>query len=201
MMKKAISTLTFAASLAAGMMVLPIAGDALAKSGVSEDEFGRKIDAEFHVSDHRAWIREARQLLEKNAGKHKENTSGHKEDGPGIQREKEEDKHKHKKKEKKKKDRDKKKDKHKDKKCGGKKKCPTPKPVLEPVLGPVHGAPPKSPGGDTGSKGGNPGGAPILSDPGYGQPPKGGSSGGAGSPGGPARDPVDRGSGTTIKPN
>src|SRR6476646_4886001 len=68
MMKKAISTLTFAASLAAGMMVLPIAGDALAKSGVSEDEFDRKIDAEFHVSDHRAWIREARQLLEKNAG-------------------------------------------------------------------------------------------------------------------------------------
>ena len=97
-MKKAISTLTFAASLAAGMMVLPIAGDALAKSGVSEDEFDRKIDAEFHVSDHRAWIREARQLLEKNAGKHKENTSGHKEDGPGIQREKEEDKHKRRKK-------------------------------------------------------------------------------------------------------
>jgi hypothetical protein len=144
MMKKAISTLTFAASLAAGMMVLPIAGDALAKSGVSEDEFDRKIDAEFHVSDHRAWIREARQLLEKNAGKHKENTSGHKEDGPGIQREKEEDK-------------------HKDKKCGGKKKCPTPKPVLEPVLGPVHGAPPMSPGGDTGSKGGNSGGAPGRS--------------------------------------
>ena len=146
MMKKAISTLTFAASLAAGMMVLPIAGDALAKSGVSEDEFDRKIGAEFHVSNHRAWIREARQLLEKNAGKHKENTSGHKEDGPGIHREKEEDKHKHKKKEKKKKDRDKKKDKHKDKKCGGKKKCPTPKPVLEPVLGPVHGAPPMSSG-------------------------------------------------------
>lgn len=195
MMKKAISTLTFAASLAAGMMVLPIAGDALAKSGVSEDEFDRKIGAEFHVSNHRARIREARQLLEKNADKHKENTSGHKEDGPGIQREKE--KHKHKKKEKKKKDRDKKKDKHKDKKCGGKKKCPTPKPILEPI----HGAPPISPGGDTGSKGGNSGGAPILKDPGYGQPPKGGSSGGAGSPGGPARDPVDRGSGTTIKPN
>jgi hypothetical protein len=87
MMKKAISILTFAASLAAGMMVLPAARDTLAKGGVSEGEFDQKIDAEFHVSNHRARIREARQLLEKNADKHKENTSGHKEDGPGIHRE------------------------------------------------------------------------------------------------------------------
>ena len=175
-MKKRISALTFAASLAAGMMLLPVTRDALAKGGASEDEFDRKPGVEFHASSNRTWIREAHRdsghlRMENDTGKHKEK-------GKGKHRDK------------------KKKDKHKDKKCGGKKKCPTPKPILEPI----HGAPPISPGGDAGSKGGNSGGAPTLKDPGYGQPPKGGSSG-PGSPGGPARDPVDRGSGTTIKQN
>ena len=70
-------------------------------------------------------------------------------------------------------------------KCGGKEKCPTPKPVRI-----IHDGPPVSPPVHSPPSTGNSGGA-ILSDPGYNKPSAGNSSGGggAGSPNaGPARD-------------
>jgi len=94
---------------------------------------------------------------------------------------------------------------HADKKCGGKKKCPTP--VVEPIRHPGGDRPPVI-GTGTGAGGTGVGMAPTpggttLGDPGYNGPPAGSSSGasGAGSPAGPSRDPVENGSGTTIKPN
>ena len=92
-----------------------------------------------------------------------------------------------------------------DNKCGGKKKCPTP--IVKPIHHPGGGPGPLPGTGPTIGKGlGNIGklpGGPALGDPGYSAPPAAGSSGGkgAGSPGGPSRDPVENGSGTTLKPN
>ena len=100
---------------------------------------------------------------------------------------------------------------HADNKCGGKKKkCPTP--IAEPIRHPGGGGSPlpvtgtgTAPGSGTfpviGTTTG-PGASQGLGDPGYNRPPGGTSSGGsgAGSPGGPSRDPVENGSGTTIKP-
>ena len=92
-----------------------------------------------------------------------------------------------------------------DNKCGGKKKCPTP--IVERIHHPGGGPGPRPGTGPTIGKGlGNIGklpGGPALGDPGYSAPPAAGSSGGggAGSPGGPSRDPVENGSGTTLKPN
>jgi hypothetical protein len=91
-----------------------------------------------------------------------------------------------------------------DNKCGGKKKCPTP--IVERIHHP--GGPGPLPGtGPSIGKGldniGKLPGGPALGDSGYSAPPAAGSSGGggAGSPGGPSRDPVENGSGTTLKPN
>ena len=92
-----------------------------------------------------------------------------------------------------------------DNKCGGKKKCPTP--IVERIHHPGGGPGPRPGTGPTIGEGlGNIGklpGGPALGDPGYSAPPAAGSSGGggAGSPGGPSRDPVENGSGTTLKPN
>lgn len=92
-----------------------------------------------------------------------------------------------------------------DNKCGGKKKCPTPS--VERIHYPGGGPGPRPGTGPTIGEGlGNIGklpGGPALGDPGYSAPPAAGSSGGggAGSPGGPSRDPVENGSGTTLKPN
>jgi hypothetical protein len=89
-----------------------------------------------------------------------------------------------------------------DNKCGGKKKCPTP--IIEPIHHPGGGSPPGSGTGQgTGAGLGKTPGGPNLGDPGYNRPPASGSSGGSGpaSPGGPSRDPVENGSGTTLKPN
>ena len=92
-----------------------------------------------------------------------------------------------------------------DNKCGGKKKCPTP--IVERIHHPGGGPGPRPGTGPTIGEGlGNIGklpGGPALGDPGYSAPPAAGSSGGGGggSPGGPSRDPVENGSGTTLKPN
>jgi len=88
-----------------------------------------------------------------------------------------------------------------DNKCGGKKKCPTPivKPIHHPGGGPGPGPLPGT--GPTIGKGlgdiGKLPGGPALGDPGYSAPPAAGLPGGAG----PSRDPVENGSGTTLKPN
>jgi hypothetical protein len=87
-------------------------------------------------------------------------------------------------------------------KCGGRKKCPTPKPVIGPIQG---GNPPRTPGTPGGPTGGNTGGAPSLGDPGYSGPPAGGSSGGSSGSGGsgsggPSGNPIQNG-GSTIKQN
>jgi hypothetical protein len=90
-------------------------------------------------------------------------------------------------------------------KCGGKKKCPTP--IVEPIHHPGGGPGPLPGTGPSIGKGlGNIGklpGGPALGDPGHSAPPAAGSPGdsGGGSPGGPSRDPVENGSGTTLKPN
>jgi len=91
-----------------------------------------------------------------------------------------------------------------DNKGGAKKKCPAP--IVERIHHP--GGPGPLPGtGPSIGKGldniGKLPGGPALGDFGYSAPPAAGSSGGggAGSPGGPSRDPVENGSGTTLKPN
>jgi len=90
-------------------------------------------------------------------------------------------------------------------KCGGKKKCPTP--IVEPIHHPGGGPGPLPGTGPSVGKGldniGKLPGGPALGDPGHSAPPAAGSSGGkgAGSPGGPSHDPVENGSGTTLKPN
>lgn len=92
-----------------------------------------------------------------------------------------------------------------DNKCDGKKKCPTP--IVKPIHHPGGGPGPLPGTGPSIGKGldniGKLPGGPALGDPGYSAPPAGGSSGGkgAGSPGGPSHDPVENGSGTTLKPN
>jgi hypothetical protein len=86
-----------------------------------------------------------------------------------------------------------------DNKCGGKKKCPTP--IVKPIHHPGGGPGPLPGTGPTIGKGlgdiGKHPGGPALGDPGYSAPPAAGLPGGAG----PSRDPVENGSGTTLKPN
>ncbi|HZP68584.1 MAG TPA: hypothetical protein VFB29_01455 [Pseudolabrys sp.] len=177
LMKKAIFTLTFVASLVAGIMVLATAGDALANA--NENLFDRQPGTLRHVPSDRAWVREVHNDRGRVSGeKNKDNDR---------------DRHKSKK-SKKKRDKHKGRDTYKDSACGGKKKCP---PQTGVIKKPVQGTPPISSGGGD-KNGGSTGGTPTMTDPGYGQLPKGGSPG-AGSPGGPSRDPVDRGSGATIK--
>jgi hypothetical protein len=92
-----------------------------------------------------------------------------------------------------------------DNKCGGKKKCPTP--IVEPIHHPGGGPGPLPGTGPTIAKGlgsiGRLPGGPALGDPASSASPAAGSPGGhgAGFPGGSSHDPVENGSGTTLKPN